>query len=117
MTKDELIEHLAAIEHERWSDWQKWLHTQGTKAYVAQEGLEAILALPMESVQRWERQIDTPYAELTEREKQSDREQVARYWPLIETFVLDWLSDRAGDCPNACGHLAAEWLETVMENA
>ena len=31
----------------------------------------------------WQRQINTPYAELTEKEKDSDREQVNKFWQLI----------------------------------
>jgi hypothetical protein len=41
------------------------------------------LMIPADLVQRWQKQIDTPYAELSEKEKESDREQVRRYVPLI----------------------------------
>lgn len=81
---DKLREQLAAIEHERWADWQKYVHGKG-KARVV-DG-EAVWCLPMSSVRHWNRQIATPYAELSEREKQSDREQVDRYWHLIEEYV------------------------------
>jgi hypothetical protein len=42
--------------------------------------------LPADVIARWERQIDTSYDELTEKEKMSDREQVNKYWPLIAAF-------------------------------
>ena len=32
---------------------------------------------------RWEKQMATPYSELTDEEKESDREQVRKYLPLI----------------------------------
>lgn len=73
----ELYEQLAAIEHERWADWQKYMHSLCTK------NDDGTLTIPAMSVENWERQIATPYAGLTEREKQSDREQVDRYWHLI----------------------------------
>lgn len=81
MTKEELIEKLAGIEHQRWADWQAWCHKQGLR--MSDGG---ILLLPP-VVERWERQIATPYADLSEREKESDREQVQRYWPLIEEYI------------------------------
>lgn len=76
----ELIEQLAAIEHTRWAEWQSWCHQLGTRT----EGGD--LALPSEVVARWDRQIITPYDELSEAEKQSDRDQVERYRPLIEGY-------------------------------
>jgi hypothetical protein len=33
--------------------------------------------------------MDTPYDELTDREKDSDREQVRRYLPLIAAAIAD----------------------------
>lgn len=73
----ELFEKLAAIEHERWSGWQKYLHS------VCSVGFGGTLLIPAKFVEGWERQIDTPYAELSETEKESDRDQVRRYWSLI----------------------------------
>jgi len=77
------MEKLAAIEHERWADWQKYLHS---KCHDMELGF---LTIPAELVAQWERQIATPYAELSEKEKQSDRDQVARYWPLIEALTAE----------------------------
>ena len=78
---NELFEKLADIEHQRWSDWQKYIHSQG--AVLPDGGLE----LPSELVRQWERQIATDYADLSEKEKESDRDQVRRYWSLIEELV------------------------------
>lgn len=73
----ELVEKLAAIEHRRWADWQRWIHKEvGYK-------VDGALWIPAKDVERWERQIRTPYAELSEKEKQSDRDQVMRYLPLL----------------------------------
>jgi hypothetical protein len=41
------------------------------------------LIIPGDLVRRWQKQIDTPYAVLSEQEKESDREQVRKYLPLI----------------------------------
>ena len=74
---DELLEQLASIEHERWSHWQRYLHSKG------QRQSDGSLSLPSELVQRWEAQLETPYDQLSDSEKQSDREQVLKYLPLI----------------------------------
>jgi len=86
---DALIEQLAAIEHERWADWQKYMHSKG--GLVGEVGTYSTgdLILPSVLVEQWERQIATPYAELSEKEKDSDREQVDRYWPLIEALTVE----------------------------
>ena len=84
-TKEEIIEKLAAIEHIRWAHWQKYLHS---KCYrIPSDKYGADIAFPVELFDRWERQINTPYAMLSDREKQSDREEVMKYWPLIEDFL------------------------------
>jgi len=72
-----LMEQMAAIEHGRWSDWQRYVHSLSTR------NPDGSLTIPAEHVHRWERQIATPYSQLSETEKQSDRDQVARYWNLI----------------------------------
>lgn len=79
---DELREKLAAIEHERWADWQKWLHS---KLYLANDAPD--YTIDKADIDRWQRQIDTPYSELSDKEKASDMEQVDRYWPLIEALI------------------------------
>lgn len=73
----DLTERLASIEHERWSHWQRYMHDKCTRHP------DGSLVVPPELVAQWERQIATPYAELGEPEKKSDREQVNRYLPLI----------------------------------
>jgi hypothetical protein len=76
-----LRRRLAAIEHERWADWQRWIHEQCTVT------VEGEYCIPKELVERWERQIATPFEQLSEREQASDLEQVDRYWPLIFDLV------------------------------
>jgi hypothetical protein len=45
------------------------------------------LVLPAELVERWDRQAATDYHDLSAKEKQSDRDQVSRYLPLIATAL------------------------------
>lgn len=74
---EEVVEELASVEHERWSHWQRYLHS---KCIRNEDGS---LTIPAELAQRWELQMNTPYIELSDVEKQSDREQVHRYLPAI----------------------------------
>lgn len=79
--KEKIYEQLADIEHQRWSDWQKYMHSK-----MEPDGREFML-LPYSLFTRWERQIHTNYSELSEHEKQSDRDQVDRYWLLIDSLI------------------------------
>ena len=58
MSEDKLIEKLSDLEHDQWSHWTKYMLDNLTD----------------ENIARWRRQIDTPYSELSEKEKESDRE-------------------------------------------
>lgn len=75
---DELLETLASAEHERWSHWQRHMHSK----CVPQED-EGALLIPADLVKQWERQLAAPYSEHSDAEKESDREQVRKYFPLI----------------------------------
>lgn len=73
----EFIEKGAALEHERWSGWQSYLHTKCIK------NDDGSLTIPPELVSHWDRQINTNYEFLSEGEKESDRKEVRNYLPLI----------------------------------
>jgi hypothetical protein len=83
-TLNELLETLAAIEHERWSHWQRYMHSK-----CIPRGDDGALLIPAELVKQWERQMATPYSELTNKEKESDREQVRMYLPVITAAFGD----------------------------
>lgn len=74
---ESVVERLAETEHERWSHWQRYLHS---KCEPADDGS---LRIPADLVNRWQTQMNTPYSELSEEEKESDREQVRCYLPII----------------------------------
>lgn len=77
---DQLLEELAAIEHQRWAHWQRYVHDNGKPQP------DGSILLPADLVERWERQINTSYSSLSESEKDSDREQVRKYFPLLERW-------------------------------
>lgn len=68
-------ERLAAFAHERWSGWMRWM-------------LECLDSPEREQhLARWRRQMGTPYSELPEGEKESDRKEASLWmaenarWP------------------------------------
>ena len=86
-----LREALAALEHDQWAHWTRYMlgalkEVIGLGFYEARDN-NIDLSVVREHLARWERQIATPYAELTEAEKDSDRE-----WADKVLAVLD--SDR-----------------------
>lgn len=64
--ENQIIEIMADIEHQRWTNWQKYVHSI----------LEPIRTIPPLYWERWERQINTSYSSLSEKEKDSDRLEV-----------------------------------------
>ena len=81
---ERVLEVLAAVEHERWSHWQRYLHSR------CERGEDGSLTIPPALVSRWEQQMSTPYSQLSEDEKESDREQVRRYLSVM----MDALRER-----------------------
>jgi hypothetical protein len=80
---DRLVDALAAVEHERWSHWQRYMHDQATRQ------ADGSLLLPASLVERWETQIKTNFSSLSDAEKESDREQVRKYLPVIIEALSD----------------------------
>jgi len=66
-----MLEDVAALEHEQWAHWTRYMLDN----------------LTPENVARWRRQIATPYAELSDTEKMSDREWASRVIRLVSSNV------------------------------
>lgn len=69
-------ERLAAYAHIAWSGWMEYLFQQATG------NADGTIMLPVWAVRRWQRQAATPYADLPEAEKQSDRVEADRMLAL-----------------------------------
>ena len=65
-------ERIAAIQHAIWSHWMTYQFS------VCLRNDDGTMTIPAQKVMRWERQAATPYAELSEAERESDRHQADR---------------------------------------
>ena len=71
-------EALAEVSHEIWAHWMNYLFSVG---YEDEFGG---LIIPARYYERWQRQAFTTYTKLTEREKNSDREQADKILAVLE---------------------------------
>lgn len=69
---DELTETLAAVQHDIWAHWMRYMFTQGSMQP------DGTWVMPAEKVLRWSRQMESRYADLSDREQVSDRDQAEK---------------------------------------
>lgn len=67
----DLLEVLADQEHERWSGWMRWMFENWTD----------------ENIERWKKQMVTPYRDLPEHSKESDRKEARKTIEAIRSFA------------------------------
>jgi hypothetical protein len=102
-----LRERLAALCHEQWSGWMKYLFGKCEILPNAERGDLAVI--PEWAVQRWKRQMETPYASLSDKEKDSDRAEADRFLALLPApavpDALTWTREK----PTQTGSPFAVW--------
>ena len=74
----EFVEKGADLEHQRWSKWQSYVFS------LCKKNKDGSLTISKERVAHWEKEIATPYSELTEKLKEYDREETRQYIPLLK---------------------------------
>lgn len=70
LNDDELVEPLAAYAHTAWSGWMSYMLP---KLHIIAS--EVCIATQESYLDRWARQMQTPYDQLSEQEKESDRQE------------------------------------------
>ena len=80
--KEVLPERLATLAHEQWSGWMQYLFSGSI------ENADGSATIPAWAVRRWQRQMTTPYAELSEGEKASDRAEAQRVIDILDELEL-----------------------------
>lgn len=71
-------EQLASLAHESWAGWM--MHLIRKSKWNA----SGSITIPAKSVQRWTRQMMTAYANLPEKEKESDRAEADKVLSLLD---------------------------------
>lgn len=106
-TAENIREALAEVAHIAWSGWTDYLFGKCEEERdVHTNRPTGRLIIPMWAIERWKRQIATPYAELTETEKNSDRAEADK---MIAAIGLTNL-------PPHIGLIALAMLDAYNEN-
>ena len=80
---EEKIEELADKQHKIWSHWMKYFFSLTNMTSYDTIGGEkmAVLYIKKDHIDRWQKQMKTNYKNLTEKEKESDRN-------IVRDFIL-----------------------------
>ena len=73
-----LREELADLCHQQWSGWMEYLFS----TCIEENGL----IIPTWAAERWKRQMNTAYKDLSEEEKDSDRREADRFIATLMEF-------------------------------
>lgn len=76
-----LRERLATLAHEQWSGWMMYMFNECTR------NEDGTVTVPAWAVERWQRQMTTPYRQLPEDERESDRRQADRVLAIVRQLV------------------------------
>ena len=74
---------LADYQHDIWSHWMRYMFTCGVMLPDGSWGM------PPTMVKRWQRQMNTPFDQLTRQEQASDLEQVDKFWQVVKDFAAE----------------------------
>lgn len=77
---DRFLNEMADEAHEVWSDWMKYMFRCGVMMP------DGSWAMPPVMVERWQRQMNTPYSSLTSDEKDSDLDIAQRYIAVMRSI-------------------------------
>jgi hypothetical protein len=68
-----LREQLAELEHQQWAHWTRYMLDN----------------LTPENIERWRRQVDMPYVDLSSKEKESDGTWADKVLEILEKMGID----------------------------
>lgn len=91
-----LREQIADLQHQQWTGWMTYLLSR------CQE-VAGGMVMPREWVERWKRQMATPYAGLSEAERDSDREEADRVLVLLNAARAEAVLAFAAETDKADG--------------
>lgn len=95
-----LVEKLAAFAHDKqWSGWMRYLFSKCSSPYTTDDfrrPMPGDVAIPAWAVERWTRQMQTPYAELPEEERESDRAEARKILEAVQPALATALREMVG---------------------
>jgi hypothetical protein len=80
MKQTKIIDILANQSHISWSNWMKYLFE------LCEQQQDGTVIIPKILVERWKRQINTSYEDLSLEEQSSDKLEAIKYIKLLETY-------------------------------
>lgn len=83
MSEDKREKLARYIHNENWSGWMEYMFSKCQPATGQFDKDTGELIIPKWAVERWKRQMRTPYDELSEREKESDRREADRIMQIL----------------------------------
>ena len=94
---DKLRELLADYAHSSWSSWMKYLFSKTYPMYEQFDKENGDVVIPKECVDRWKRQMETAYKDLSEKEKDSDRKEADKMIHIMKDFIDEYKNNKKGD--------------------
>lgn len=121
------LEALAAAEHQSWAAWTSYMlgkiqeEVVGSQAFAGAKNIDPLICFGnLPCIQRWKRQLATPYDRLSEKEKASDRDVVRLKLPVYRPPAED--RGRTGELmtdeelTRGLALTGAEWEDWIEEN-
>jgi len=92
-----LREKLAELAHNQWVGWMEYLFSKSKQ-------VDGCVVIPAWANERWHRQVATRYADLSEVEKDSDRNEADRFLAVFSAHISerDKLIEQMRDALQAC---------------
>ena len=90
---EEFREKLAALCHDQWAHWMSYLFSKchnefkEVDEFTGRYAKTEQLIIPKWAVDQWKYQTQTPYSKLSEKEKESNREQADKFLEVINDFL------------------------------
>jgi len=78
-----LREKLANLCHDQWAHWMRYLFSKGTF------NDDGTWTMPAPMVERWQRQMNTPFSELSCPKRDSDRKEADKFLDVFNEFGKD----------------------------
>ena len=76
----DMREKMAALCHDQWAGWMEYL-------FLKSKQVDGCVIIPAWAVERWRRQVATRYPDLSEDEKNSDRNEADRFLSIFNAEI------------------------------